>query len=94
MLAKRFLLTGDPISAEEAVRVGLVAESTPDAESCREAGLAWAKRLAAGAPLAIQYTKQSVNAWIKQTAGSALIFLPLLKLRLFLHRIIRKRWLL
>ena len=34
-------------------------------------GLAWAKRLAAGAPLAIQYTKQSVNAWIKQTAGSA-----------------------
>ncbi|CAI8317122.1 MAG: Short-chain-enoyl-CoA hydratase [Acidimicrobiales bacterium AG-410-I20] len=71
MLAKRFLLTGDPISAEEAVRIGLVAESTPDAKSCQAAGLAWAKRLAAGAPQAIQYTKQSVNAWIKQTAGPA-----------------------
>ncbi|HJP16414.1 MAG TPA: enoyl-CoA hydratase-related protein [Acidimicrobiales bacterium] len=71
MLAKRFLLTGDPISAEEATRIGLVAETAPDAESCRAAGLDWAKRLAAGAPLAIQYTKQSINTWIKQTAGAA-----------------------
>ena len=71
MLAKRFLLTGDPISAEEAVRIGLVTESAPDPEACHAAALSWAKRLAAGAPQAVQYTKQSINAWVKQTAGAA-----------------------
>ena len=53
------------------MRLGLVAETTPDAESCRAAGLAWAKRLAAGAPLAVQYTKQAINAWVRQTSDSA-----------------------
>ena len=70
MLAKRYLLTGDPVDAAEALRLGLVAETAPDAESCRKAGLAWAHRLAAGAPQAVQYTKQAVNAWIKETAGT------------------------
>jgi enoyl-CoA hydratase len=70
MLAKRYLLTGDPIDAQEAMRLGLVAETTTDARSCQEAAMAWAQRLAAGAPLAIQYTKQAVNAWIKETTGS------------------------
>jgi enoyl-CoA hydratase len=71
MLAKRYLLTGDPLTAADAERLGLVAQTTPDAESCRAAGLEWAERLAAGAPLAVQYTKQAINAWIKQTSGSA-----------------------
>ena len=34
-------------------------------------GLALAKRLAAGAPQAVQFTKQAVNTWIKQTCGPA-----------------------
>ena len=71
MLAKRYLLTGDPLTAADAERLGLVAETAPDAESCRAAGLAWARRLAAGAPQAVQFTKQAVNAWIKQTCGTA-----------------------
>ena len=71
VLAKRFLLTGDAVGAQEAAQLGLITESTPDAETCRAAGLAWAKRLAAGAPQAVQYTKQAVNAWIKQTMGSS-----------------------
>ena len=71
VLAKRFLLTGDAIGAGEAARLGLITEATPDAASCRAAGLEWARRLAAGAPLAVQYTKQAVNSWIKQTMGPA-----------------------
>ena len=71
MLAKRYLLTGDPVDAHEALRLGLVVETAPDGASCREAGMAWAQRLAAGAPQAVQYTKQAINAWIKETAGSA-----------------------
>ncbi len=62
---------GDPLTAADAERLGLVAETAPDAESCRAAGLAWARRLAAGAPLAVQYTKQAINAWVRQTSGSA-----------------------
>ena len=70
MLAKRYLLTGDPLDAADALRLGLVAETAPDAKSCRETGLAWAHRLAAGAPRAVQYTKQAINAWVKETAGT------------------------
>lgn len=68
MLAKRFLLTGDPVSAEEAVQLGLAHRAVPADELQTEA-LAFAHRLAAGAPLAVQLTKQAVNAWIKATMG-------------------------
>ena len=70
-LAKRFLLTGDPVTATEAVEMGLIVESAPDPGACVAAGLVWAKRLAAGAPQAVQFTKQAVNAWSKQTCGPA-----------------------
>ena len=68
MLAKRYLLTGDPIPAAEAARIGLVTEAVPDAELADRA-LAWARRLAAGAPLAVQHTKQAVNQLVKDAAG-------------------------
>jgi enoyl-CoA hydratase len=71
MLAKRFLLTGDSIGAEEAMRLGLVAEVHPDAEKTRAAGLKLAKKIASRSPLAVQYTKQAINGWMKQTSGSA-----------------------
>lgn len=70
MLAKRFLLTGDPVTADEAVRLGLAYRAVPDDELRGEA-LAFAHRLAAGAPLALQGTKAAVNSWIKATAGPA-----------------------
>lgn len=62
--AKEHLLTGDPVAAEEAERIGLVNHVVDDADLHAEA-LAFARRLAAGAPLALRYTKAAVNAGIK-----------------------------
>lgn len=68
MLAKRFLFTGDPVSATEAVTLGLAYRAVADDDLHAEA-LAFAHRLAAGAPLAIQGTKAAINSWIKTTAA-------------------------
>jgi len=65
--AKQYLLTGDPVPAVEAERLGLVNAVVPDDELDATA-LALAQRLAASAPLAVQHTKAAVNNWIKQTA--------------------------
>jgi enoyl-CoA hydratase len=37
----------------------------------QDEALAFARRLAEGAPLAVRYTKLAVNQWIKQTANVA-----------------------
>ncbi len=63
--AKEYLLTGDPVPAAEAERIGLVNRAVPGAE-LGDAALAFTHRLAANAPLAVQYTKQAVNAQIRQ----------------------------
>jgi enoyl-CoA hydratase len=68
--AKRYLLTGDPVPAVEAERLGLVNEVVPD-ERLDETALAFAHRLAEGAPLAVQYTKQAVNALIKDALNTS-----------------------
>lgn len=70
MLAKRYLMTGDPVSADEAFRLGLAAELTTDADLDARA-MHWASRLAAGAPAAIRHTKLAVNQWIKAVASTA-----------------------
>ncbi len=64
-VAKQYLLTGDPVPASEAHRLGLVNEVVPAAE-LPDRALAWARRLAAGAPLALQYTKAAVNQQVKR----------------------------
>ncbi len=69
-LAKQYLLTGDPIPAAEAHRIGLVNFVTPD-EECVDQALAFARRIAAGAPRAIQYTKIATNKLIKDAANTA-----------------------
>jgi enoyl-CoA hydratase len=63
-LAKRYLLTGDPVTADEAHRIGLVTHVTP-ATDVVPAATAFAERLAAGAPLAVRYTKMAVNQLVK-----------------------------
>jgi len=68
--AKQYLLTGDPLTATEAERLGLVNRVVADADLASEA-LAFAERLAEGAPLAVRYTKLAVNQWIKQAANVA-----------------------
>jgi enoyl-CoA hydratase len=70
MLAKRYLLTGDAVTAAEALRRGLVTEVVPDGEA-DAAAMAWARRLAAGAPLAVQYTKHAVNESVKAALATS-----------------------
>lgn len=67
MLGKRFLLTGDPVDAAEAHRLGLAAQVVPTDELAATA-LAMAHRLAAGATLALRATKRAVNAWVRHVA--------------------------
>jgi enoyl-CoA hydratase len=68
VVAKRYLLTGDPIDAEEAARLGLVTQVSPADRVLADAE-AFAERLADGAPLAVQYTKAAVNRVIKAVMG-------------------------
>ena len=71
--AKQYLLTGDPVDAATAERIGLVNRVVPAAEVDAEA-MKFAQRLAAGAPLAVQYTKQAVNKLIKDALNTAFDF--------------------
>jgi enoyl-CoA hydratase len=68
--AKRYLLTGDAVSAVEAERMGLVNEVVPDDE-LHDTAMAFAQRLAAGAPLAVQYTKLAVNKLVKTALNTS-----------------------
>jgi enoyl-CoA hydratase len=81
--AKQYLLTGDPVPAAEAERIGLVNEVAPAAELA-ERGLWWAQRLAAGAPLALRYTKIAVNAQVKRALLESFDLATALELTTFL----------
>ncbi len=65
--AKYYLLLCEPITGEEAERIGLVSLAVPDAELPSRA-LDIAVRLAEGAPNAIRSTKYALNNWLR-TAG-------------------------
>jgi enoyl-CoA hydratase len=65
LAAKRHLLLGEPLTATEALRLGVASEVCPPADVPGRA-MAWARRLAAGAPLAVQGTKLALNAQLKQ----------------------------
>src|SRR3954470_17654134 len=62
--AKYYLLTCDAISGEEAERIGLVSLVVDDDE-VQERAMAVARKLAAGAPQAIAFTKLSLNNWYR-----------------------------
>ena len=68
--AKEYLLTSDPLTAAEAERIGLVNRVVPAAELDAVA-MKMAERLAAGAPLAIRYTKLAVNKLVKDALNIA-----------------------
>jgi enoyl-CoA hydratase len=68
--AKQYLLTGDPVSAAEAERIGLINFVVPAAALEAEA-MRFAERLAAGAPLAVRYTKLAVNKLVKDALNVA-----------------------
>ncbi|RBI71942.1 enoyl-CoA hydratase/isomerase family protein [Roseovarius sp. TE539] len=71
MRAKEYLLTGDPIPAEEAARMGLINRAVPE-ETLDEDVYALAHRLASGARKAIRWTKVTTNIGLKQLAHAAM----------------------
>jgi enoyl-CoA hydratase len=68
--AKEYLLTGDPLTAVEAERIGVVNRVVPAAD-LDAAAMKMAERLAAGAPLAIRYPKLAVNKLLKDALNVA-----------------------
>ena len=65
LAAKRHLMLGEPLTAAEAMRLGVAAEVCAQGDVDAVAH-GWADRLAAQAPLAVRGTKLAVNAQIKQ----------------------------
>jgi enoyl-CoA hydratase/carnithine racemase len=70
-LAQQILLTGEIISAQEALRIGLVNEVVPQAELIARAE-AIAAKIIANAPLAIQYVIEAVNKGMEMTLQEGL----------------------
>lgn len=70
MLAKRYLLTGDPVTADDALRLGLVTHVTSADRVITEA-LALAGRMADAAPLAVRGTKAAVNKLVKDALNTS-----------------------
>jgi enoyl-CoA hydratase len=64
-------LTGDPIDAEEAYRIGLVNQVVPAAE-LEEATAKMVKRLKYKGAVALDYTKRSVNATMEMGVKAAI----------------------
>ncbi|MFG1239047.1 enoyl-CoA hydratase/isomerase family protein [Xanthobacter autotrophicus DSM 597] len=62
--AKYHLLLNEPVTGEMAERMGLVALAV-DEDELQEKALGIAIRLAEGAPAAIQWTKYSLNNWLR-----------------------------
>lgn len=62
--AKYYLLTCEPLSGEEAERIGLVSLCV-DADELDATAMSVARRLAAGSPTALRWTKYALNNWLR-----------------------------
>ncbi|AEB12812.1 enoyl-CoA hydratase/isomerase family protein [Marinithermus hydrothermalis] len=62
--AKYYLLTNEPLNGAEAERIGLVSLAVED-DALYETALSVAKRLAAGSPTALRWTKYALNNWLR-----------------------------
>jgi enoyl-CoA hydratase len=67
--ARYYLLTNEPLSGEEAERIGLVSLCVEDAE-VRERALAVAVKLAAGSRSALAFTKHALGNWLRLAGPS------------------------
>jgi len=63
--AKYFLLTGKPVTGEEAERIGLVSQCVDD-DALQQTALELAESLAKGSQSALRWTKYSLNNWLRQ----------------------------
>ena len=62
--SKYYLLTNDPMSGEEAERIGLVSLCVDDAD-LQDRAMEVARKLRNGAPTAIRWTKYALNNWMR-----------------------------
>ena len=69
--ALRIALTGEPIDAQEAYRIGLVGEVVPRPE-LMNAAVALAQKIALGAPLATRLVKEAINKGLDLTLDDGL----------------------
>ena len=67
--AKYHLLLNEPVTGEMAERMGLVSLAVDEAE-LQDTALGIATRLAEGSPTAIQWTKYSLNNWLRLAGPS------------------------
>lgn len=63
--AKRWLLTGDTLDAEEAERIGLVSEVV-ETDSSFDRAMALARQVASYSPTAVQGSKRVLTQWMRQ----------------------------
>ncbi|MEI4196446.1 enoyl-CoA hydratase/isomerase family protein [Roseovarius sp. E0-M6] len=63
--AKYYLLLCEPVSGEEAERIGLVSLCT-EPEELHQKSVEVATKLARGAPSAVRWTKYALNNWLRQ----------------------------
>jgi len=68
--AKQFLMTGELLTATDAAALGLINKAVPAAE-LEETGMAFARTLLGLPPLAVQWTKLSINKTLKLVANAA-----------------------
>ena len=66
--SKRHLLTGDPITAEEAHRLGAISDLVDTPEEVLQAAQAIAAKIAELPPIAVQYTKRALNHSMQRAA--------------------------
>jgi len=69
--ALEMVLTGEPVDAQEALRIGLVGAVTPP-EALATVAEALASRIAERGPLAVRYAKESVSRGIEMPLDQAL----------------------
>src|SRR5579872_1969332 len=67
--ARYYLLTNEPLTGEEAERIGLVARCVPN-EDVYSTALAAAQKLAGSSPTAIRWTKHALNNWLRMAGPS------------------------
>jgi enoyl-CoA hydratase len=67
--ARYYLLTNQPLSGEEAERIGLVAKCVDD-DKVLETALETAKALARGSATAVRWTKHALNNWLRLAGPS------------------------
>lgn len=69
--AKKLIFSGEPIDAQEALRIGLIDEITPKGEELKRAKH-YAHLIARGAPISVSFSKKAINEGFNMILEDAL----------------------